>query len=213
MNADSPSQPGRCRAAAAAGARPYRMREHRTRHPAGGADLCPRRHRTGDPARRIGRRGRTRSRDHPELSRPQRDGLARGGEPVAHRSASQLGRTARSGGPAHARREPVAAVGQRSGHCLAVVAAPGDSPCASRFRCCSSSPWRARAWCSSPAGRLLSPDATRVLLTQQSEIVEPIAEAGPAPNAAGMSRALAVLAVQIAESVRAAPLAPRAVAR
>jgi uncharacterized lipoprotein YmbA len=60
---------------------------------------------------------------------------------------------------------------------------------------------------------MLSPDAARVLLTQQSEIVEPIAEAGPAPYAAGMSRALAVLAGQIAESVRAAPQAPRAPAR
>ena len=59
---------------------------------------------------------------------------------------------------------------------------------------------------------MLSPDATQVLLTQQSEIVEPVAESGPGPYAAGMSRALAVLAAQIAESARAAPQAPRAAA-
>lgn len=57
---------------------------------------------------------------------------------------------------------------------------------------------------------LLSPDATRVLFTRQSEIVEPVAEPGPGPYAAGMSRALAALAAQIAEAVRAAPQAPRA---
>lgn len=61
---------------------------------------------------------------------------------------------------------------------------------------------------------LLSPDATQVLLSRQSEIVEPIPEAGPGPYAAGMSRALAVLAGQIAESVRAASQAhPAAAAR
>ncbi len=59
---------------------------------------------------------------------------------------------------------------------------------------------------------LLSPDAAQVLFTRQSEIVEPIPEPGPGPYAAGMSRALAVLAGQIAEAVRAAPPAPRAAA-
>jgi uncharacterized lipoprotein YmbA len=57
---------------------------------------------------------------------------------------------------------------------------------------------------------VLSPDATQVLFTRQSEIVEPLAESGPGPCAAGMSRALAVLAGQIAEVVRTTPPPARA---
>jgi hypothetical protein len=59
---------------------------------------------------------------------------------------------------------------------------------------------------------LLSPDATQVLFTRQSEIVEPVPEPGPGAYAAAMSRALAALAGQIAEAVRATPTAPRAAA-
>jgi uncharacterized lipoprotein YmbA len=58
---------------------------------------------------------------------------------------------------------------------------------------------------------LLTPDATQVLFTRQLEIVEAVPEAGPGPNAAGMSHALAALSVQIADSVRAQPLAQGAV--
>ena len=57
---------------------------------------------------------------------------------------------------------------------------------------------------------LLSPDATQVLFTRQSEIVEPVPEPGPGAYAAAMSRALAVLAGQIAEAVRTTPTAPSA---
>ncbi len=57
---------------------------------------------------------------------------------------------------------------------------------------------------------LLSPGATKVLFTRQSEIVEPVSESGPGPCAAAMSRALAVLAGQIAEAVRTLPQPPRA---
>jgi len=49
---------------------------------------------------------------------------------------------------------------------------------------------------------LLSPDATRVLLSRQSEIIEPLTGFGPGPYAAGMSRALATLARQIADAVQ-----------
>jgi hypothetical protein len=54
---------------------------------------------------------------------------------------------------------------------------------------------------------LVSPDGTRVLLTRHSQIVEPV-PAGPDQQAAGMSRALAALATEIAEAVRATPHAP-----
>jgi hypothetical protein len=60
--------------------------------------------------------------------------------------------------------------------------------------------------------QLLSPDATQVLYTRQSEIVEPVPESGAGANAAAMSRALAALAGQIAEAVRATPTASRAAA-
>ena len=56
---------------------------------------------------------------------------------------------------------------------------------------------------------MLSPDATQVLFTRQSEIVEPVPDPGPGSYAAGMSRALAVLAGQIADAVRANRPAPR----
>jgi hypothetical protein len=48
-----------------------------------------------------------------------------------------------------------------------------------------------------------TPDATKVLFSRQSEILEPVSEAGPGPYAASMSRAIAALAVQIADAVRA----------
>ncbi|MBL8539023.1 MAG: membrane integrity-associated transporter subunit PqiC [Betaproteobacteria bacterium] len=57
---------------------------------------------------------------------------------------------------------------------------------------------------------LQSPDAAKVLFTRQSEIVEPVTtEGGPGAYAAGMSRALAVLAGQIADAVRTVPAPPR----
>lgn len=53
--------------------------------------------------------------------------------------------------------------------------------------------------------QVLSPDATSVLVARQSEIVEPVAGAGPGPQAAGMSRALGSLSSEIASAIRAAP--------
>jgi hypothetical protein len=52
---------------------------------------------------------------------------------------------------------------------------------------------------------VLSPDATQALFTRQSEIVEPLSESGPGPYAAGMSRALAALAGQIAVAAQTVP--------
>lgn len=55
---------------------------------------------------------------------------------------------------------------------------------------------------------LQTADTATVLFTRQSEIVEPVAEREPGSYAAGMSRALAALAGQIAEALRTVP--PRA---
>jgi hypothetical protein len=53
--------------------------------------------------------------------------------------------------------------------------------------------------------QVLSPDASKVLVVRQSEIVEPLAAAGPGPQSVGMSRALASLSGEIAAAIRAAP--------
>jgi uncharacterized lipoprotein YmbA len=53
--------------------------------------------------------------------------------------------------------------------------------------------------------QILSPDATRVLLTRQSEIVEAVAGEGADEYARSMSLALGALSQQIAEAVRALP--------
>jgi uncharacterized lipoprotein YmbA len=52
---------------------------------------------------------------------------------------------------------------------------------------------------------LLSADGTRVLLTRQSEIVEAVSADQASDYAAGMSRALGALSLQIADAVRATP--------
>ena len=56
--------------------------------------------------------------------------------------------------------------------------------------------------------QILSPDATQVLFTRQSEIVEALpGDDGAGADAAGMSRALGALSLQIADAVRAMPRA------
>jgi len=52
--------------------------------------------------------------------------------------------------------------------------------------------------------QLLSPDAANTLFVRQSEIVEPVAAAGPGPQAESMSRALGTLAGEIAAAIRSA---------
>ena len=51
--------------------------------------------------------------------------------------------------------------------------------------------------------QVLSPDASKVLVVRQSEIVEPLSAAGPGAQAAGMSRALGSLSREIAAAIGA----------